>query len=64
MLGLAETIASTVDEYVALAVRLGQDADFRRQISEKISANKHRIYRDTSCIIALKEFLERVVHER
>ena len=60
MLGLAETIASTVDEYVALAVRLGQDADYRRQISEKISANKHRIYRDTSCIIALEEFLQRI----
>ena len=60
MMGMKETIASTTDEYVALAVRLGQDSDYRRQISEKISADKHKLYGDEKCIEALEEFLEKV----
>jgi len=64
MMGLGETIASTIDEYVELAVRLGKDAQWRRQISDKIAANKHRIYRDSNCIITLENFLKSVVKER
>lgn len=64
MMGLNETIVSTIDEYVELAVRLAKDSKWRRQISEKIVANKHRIYHDRKCIIALENFLESVVKER
>jgi protein O-GlcNAc transferase len=64
MMGLTETIATTLDEYVALAVKLGQNLEWRQYISDKISKNKHLAYRDKACITALQDFLEGVVKER
>jgi protein O-GlcNAc transferase len=64
MMGLTETIASSLDNYISLAVRLGQDPEWRKRISAEIAANKHRIYRDRTCITALEEFLEQAVKER
>lgn len=64
MMGLTETIAETDDDYVETAVKLGNDAVWRRQISEKIALNKHLIYRDRKCITALEDFLEKAVMER
>lgn len=61
MMGMKETIAGSFDEYVDLAVRLGQDLVWRHQISEKIAMNKHRIYRDKTCIAELEDFLEKAV---
>ena len=61
MMDVTETIVDTIDEYVALAVRLGEDPGYRRQISEKIAANRHRIYKDQTCIKSLEDFLEKVV---
>lgn len=63
MMGMTETIASSADEYVELAVRLGNDSKWRRQIYEKIASHKHLIYRDMACIKALEDFLEKVVRE-
>jgi protein O-GlcNAc transferase len=63
IMGVKETVASTMDEYIELAVRLGNDAEWRQQISEKIAENKHRIYKDWACIAALEEFLEKAVRE-
>jgi protein O-GlcNAc transferase len=64
MMGVTETIVSTRDEYIDLAVRLGLDVKWRKQISKKIAANKHLVYRDKTCITALEDFLERVVKEK
>ncbi|MCJ7484473.1 MAG: hypothetical protein MUO31_16105, partial [Thermodesulfovibrionales bacterium] len=64
MIGLTETIATNLDKYISLAVRLGQDSEWRKRISEKIAANKHLVYRDRTCITALEEFIETVVEER
>ena len=64
MMGLKETIATTIDEYIELAIKLGKDSDWRRYISEKIKNNKHLVYRDRTCITALEDFLESVVKER
>ena len=64
MMDLTETIASTLDEYVTLAVRLGQDPAHRKRISEKMASNKRLIYRDGACISALEDFLEKVVREK
>jgi protein O-GlcNAc transferase len=63
MMGLTETIASTPEEYVALAGRFGQDSAFRQGISEKIAGKKQLLYRDRTCITALEDFLERVAKE-
>lgn len=63
MMGLTETIADSLDNYIEIAVRLGKDAGWRKHISEKIEDTKHFIYRDMKCVTALEEFLERAVNE-
>lgn len=63
-MGLTETIASSLDDYISIAVRLGKDSEWRREISEKIASNKYRIYRDKTCITALEDFLEKVIKEK
>jgi len=64
MMGLKETIAATLDEYIELAVKLGQDTEWRRLISEKIERNKHMVYKDKTCIKALEDFLVNAVIEK
>jgi len=59
MMGMPETIAETLDDYVALAVRIGRDPDFRARIKQHIASDKHRLYRDRACIAALEDFLDR-----
>jgi protein O-GlcNAc transferase len=59
MMGVNETIASTVDDYVSTAIRLARDVSWRMAFKNKISENKHRVYRDTACVLALEDFLNR-----
>jgi protein O-GlcNAc transferase len=63
MMGLKELEAKDIDEYVMLARRAGTDAEWRRQISEKVSRVKQRAYRDNACIRGLEEFLKEVVEK-
>ncbi|MDB5364065.1 MAG: hypothetical protein JWO51_5362 [Rhodospirillales bacterium] len=53
-----ETIAHSIDDYVAKAVRLGRDPAARRAIREKVARNKVLVFRDRSYITALEKFLE------
>jgi predicted O-linked N-acetylglucosamine transferase (SPINDLY family) len=64
MMGMPETIAETIDGYVALAVRIARDTDFRATLKERIARDKHRLYRDRASIVALEDFIDRVVRER
>jgi protein O-GlcNAc transferase len=59
MMGVVETIAETTDEYVSIAIRLAKDIQLRTMLKIKIAENKHRLYRDVTCITALEEFLDR-----
>jgi protein O-GlcNAc transferase len=61
MMGVTETIAATTEEYVTIAARLGTDVAWRIQMRERMAQNKHRLYRDRSCIAALEEFLASAV---
>ena len=54
---------SYIDEYVALAVRLGKDTEFRQGMAQKIASNKHLLYRDQTCITALEDFFEKAVKD-
>ncbi len=58
MIGVTETVARNIDEYVSTAVRLGQDTAWRNAVSRDVAENKHRIYRDRACITALEDFLD------
>ena len=64
MMGLTETIADLLDNYIEIAVRLGKDLERRKHISKKIADNKHNIYQDMKCVTALEEFLERAIKEK
>jgi protein O-GlcNAc transferase len=57
MMGVEETIAETVDDYVFTAVRLAQDVPWRVAVKNRILENKHRVYRDTTSVSALEHFL-------
>ncbi len=63
MMNIQETIASSIDEYVEIAVRLGADSVWRKQISDKIARSKGCVYQDKTCITALEAFLEKVAEE-
>jgi protein O-GlcNAc transferase len=56
-IGVEETVAKSVEEYISTAVRLGRDEALRSAIRARISRNKHRVYRDRACIEALEGFL-------
>jgi protein O-GlcNAc transferase len=56
-----ETTARTIGEYVSIAGALGRSSAKRSELSARISSNKHRLYRDRDCIIALEAFLESAV---
>jgi predicted O-linked N-acetylglucosamine transferase (SPINDLY family) len=60
MMGMTETIAETFDDYVAIAARLGRDTAWRAEIKRQVSESKHQVYRDSTAIAALEDFLSRV----
>jgi protein O-GlcNAc transferase len=57
MMGIEELIASSIDGYVQLAVKLARDPAYRRQIAARIAANKHKLYHDPAPIRALEDFI-------
>ena len=57
-MGITETIANNIDEFVKTAARLANHPDERNTLSRKIASNKHCLYRDRECIEALEEFLD------
>ncbi|HKF72366.1 MAG TPA: tetratricopeptide repeat protein [Stellaceae bacterium] len=61
-MGVTDTIAESLDDYVSIAVRLGRDAGWRNEVRRRIAERKHRVYRDADCIAALEDFLERAAH--
>src|SRR6185437_2362238 len=59
MMGVTDTIAGSIDEYVSIAAALARDPERRRALSGRIAERKARLYRDRSCIAALEDFLDR-----
>lgn len=64
MLGVTDTIAATIDEYVAIATRLAQDPQVRQAISSRMTENRGNLYRDRAPVTALEDFLETAVGGR
>ena len=63
MLKLSELIAKDVDDYVAISVRLMQDHDFYKDIKQKISTRKERLFHDTSVADAFRHAVETVCRQ-
>ena len=60
MMGVAETIAGTIEAYVSTAIRLTRDRPWRSAVRRRMSQYKHRVYRDNTAVEGLAEFLDRV----
>ena len=60
MMGITDTIADTLDDYVSIAARLGRDTAWRAEMKRRVSESKHKVYRDSTAIAALEDFLSRV----
>lgn len=60
MMGIEETIAASVDDYVAIAARLANDRQWRDDMSNRIARNKHKVYCDLATIAALEQFITAV----
>jgi predicted O-linked N-acetylglucosamine transferase (SPINDLY family) len=56
-----ELVVGSEHEYVALAARLALDADYRRQMRERMSASRGALYKDLDCVRGLEDFLSAVV---
>jgi len=63
LIGVAETIAASKQDYIEIAVRLGTDQNWRKQISDKIARSRVKLESDMSCMRAMEEFLENAVKE-
>jgi protein O-GlcNAc transferase len=61
MMEVHGTTARTIDEYVLIAGSLGRNTAKRAELSVQIANNKHRVYRDRDCIVALEAFLDDAV---
>lgn len=61
MMGIEETIASSKEEYVQIAIRLGRDIEYRQHISHLVAQNKHKLCKDLKPVRALEEFLFKLV---
>ena len=55
-IGVTDTIASTLDDYVAIAVRLAHDPARRAEFRARIAAGRHRVIGDTTPIRAMEAF--------
>ena len=59
-IGCEATVAGSLEAYVAIAARLGRDAEWRRQIRQDVAERKHHAFRDRDYIAALEIFLASV----
>jgi predicted O-linked N-acetylglucosamine transferase (SPINDLY family) len=60
-MGMMDCVASSPAEYVALAVKLGTDADFRADVQAKILATNHLALENSAGLRALEQFLQQAV---
>jgi protein O-GlcNAc transferase len=58
-IGVGETVADSIDEYVGIASRLAANSEERGRITLEIDRNKHIAYQDRECIERLEDFIEK-----
>ncbi|HIK10780.1 MAG TPA: tetratricopeptide repeat protein [Oscillatoriaceae cyanobacterium M33_DOE_052] len=61
MMGVTETIAQTPAEYIEIAVQLGLDPQWRRQIAQRLSQRQDNLFDDQTCVAEMEAFYRQVV---
>ncbi len=61
MIGVEDTVAKDVDDYIVIAIRLGREPAFRTQVRARIAANRAKLYGDEACVRGLEDFLVQAV---
>jgi protein O-GlcNAc transferase len=56
-MGMADLVCANEQAYVALAVRLAQDAGYRTEIRKRMAAGRNALFEDPAPIRALEDFL-------
>ena len=57
LMGISTPVASTTDEYVALALRLATDQDFRSEVQREIVETRNVLFSHSENVIAFEEML-------
>ena len=61
MLDVTETIAKTEAEYIDIAIKLGQDNNWRNNLLKRMLERHSYLYDDKACVEALEDFYRGVV---
>lgn len=61
IMGVTETIATSEQDYLNIAVRLGQNPQWRRSIKAEMKANEDKLFNDLDCVKALEDFYEQAI---
>lgn len=61
MIGVTDTIAKDEAEYIEIAVKLGLDSNWRREISERMSQLHDQLFDDKVCVAGLEAFYKQVI---
>lgn len=64
VMGITETIAETLEDYIDIAVRLGRDEGWRREISDLMKARQDLVFNDVEVVKHLDAFLEEAVQRK
>ena len=64
MLGVTDTIAQNEQEYIDIAVKLGLDSEWRRDVAQRMSQRHDYLFDDRVCVTALEGFYQQIVRER
>ena len=55
-MGLSDLIATDANSYLRLALKLAQDADFKRRMQDDIKANAHKLYERFEAVEEMETF--------
>jgi predicted O-linked N-acetylglucosamine transferase (SPINDLY family) len=60
---VTETIATSTDHYIEIAVKLGLETPLREALKQKITARCSLLFNDRECITALEQFYQEKAHQ-
>src|SRR5262249_18892096 len=64
MIDVTDTVAGSIESYIATAARLANDPAARHALSRRVEQSKEKIYRDRACITALEDLIDRAARQR